>query len=455
MNKSNASIRLIILFLFFPFLVFNQSTKISPPDYHNFYGISWRGTVHENLLYAKQMGYDYIFYKQDMEKDSLANDFFFYIESPEYLAYNRTINLRKEYTKDEILFYKNYSVTVNDSLPFPFNLATGWFFNDSTFSAEPNFQKNEVIDLTINKIFDKISEIEKINSRFHFGGFAWDVPQLTGDFWSGNLKKGGRQVSLEYWKRKSVYRNIDNLNYIEGRAKFYKTLFLRSRQKYPEVRFVIEPYKIYDDWLKMVENRIDIKEFMPDIFCQESCGTEFINDQRIYDSGLVRRNQVASTTPNCFEENDNRVIAAKAAINGASFGWFGRFGGTGGMPDYKSIKEVPPRLKLIRVLTGWERANNTPIAQRNWDGVTYSSDNALVNANIIAIRKPTTKTFFVVFLSKNGVFEIPYREKVFKVLSTDSLFRENYKLKPKLYISKNKIKPKNESIGKGFIILLK
>ena len=38
------------------------------PDYRNFYGISWRGTPHENLAYARQMKYDYGFYQYGMEK---------------------------------------------------------------------------------------------------------------------------------------------------------------------------------------------------------------------------------------------------------------------------------------------------------------------------------------------------------------------------------------------------
>jgi hypothetical protein len=110
-------------------------------DYRNFYGIVWRGTAHENLQYAKQMRYDYVFYQKDMEKDSLSNGLYFYLESPEYLLYNRAVNTTKKYKNEDIQFYSKYCVLKDDSLVFPKNLATGWFFNDSTFSAELDFQK--------------------------------------------------------------------------------------------------------------------------------------------------------------------------------------------------------------------------------------------------------------------------------------------------------------------------
>jgi hypothetical protein len=113
---------------------------------------------------------------------------------------------------------------------------------------------------------------------------------------------------------------------------------------------MMEPYRIYDDWINVVGHRTDAKEVTPDLLAQERFGTEFVDDERIFDSGLITRENVASTTPDRFSEADNRLFAAKAAVNGAWFSWYGRFGGTGDMPGFRSIREVPARLKLIRVL---------------------------------------------------------------------------------------------------------
>lgn len=430
-------------------------------DYRNFYGIAWRGSAHENLQYAKQMGYKYVFYQKDMEKDPLSNGFYFYLESPEYLLYNRVISTTKKYKNEEIQFYSKYCVLKDDSLVFPQNLATGWFFNDSTFSAELDFQQKNVVAWTVRTILNKIAEIEAHNPNFHFGGFAWDVPQISGDFWSRNSKRGGRQVSSEYWSLAKVNTTSNtSLNslyksYSVGRADYYRELFSKTREIYPNAKFIIEPNRIFEDWVMTVAKLDNAFDITPDLICQESCGTEFITDQRIYDSKLVDKSKVGSTTPNCFGEKENRGLAANAAINGATFGWFGRFGGTGDMPNYKSIKDVPARLKLIRVLTTWENMNNTPIGERSWDGTTYKSTTAVVSDKLIAIKKPKLNAYVIVFLNKDGVFRIPKDSKIDKVYELDSLFQEMRNVEMTLNVKKNQISPSSKSLQKGFVVYTK
>jgi hypothetical protein len=201
-----------------------------------------------------------------------------------------------------------------------------------------------------------------------------------------------------------------------------------------------------------LDNALDIT---PDLMCQESCGIEFITDQRIYDSKLVDKSKVGSTTPNCFGEKDNRSLAANAAINGATFGWFGRFGGAGDMPNYKSIKEVPARLKLIRVLTTWENMNQTPTGARSWDGTTYKSSSAIVSDKLIAIKKPKLKAYVIVFLNKDGVFSIPNDDRIDKVYELDSLFQEMRNMQTTLNIMNNQISPSNKDLQKGFVVYTK
>ena len=68
------------------------NAKRNVDDFRNFYGIAWRGTADENLDYARQMGYKYIFFKWDMERNPKAKGFKFFVESPEYGVYPRNID---------------------------------------------------------------------------------------------------------------------------------------------------------------------------------------------------------------------------------------------------------------------------------------------------------------------------------------------------------------------------
>src|ERR1700748_2785988 len=96
------------------------------PDYRNFYGICWRGNPHENLLYARQMKYQYVFYQKGMELDSLSNGLYFYLETPEYLTYNRVIDTAKTYSDKEKKFYLSHCALKDSSYQIPNGLAYGW-----------------------------------------------------------------------------------------------------------------------------------------------------------------------------------------------------------------------------------------------------------------------------------------------------------------------------------------
>ena len=52
-------------------------------------------------------------------------------------------------------------------------------------------------------------------------------------------------------------------------------------------------------------------------FLQEQIGAEFVDDNKIFASGLITKENVASITPDRFSEADNRLFTASAAINGA------------------------------------------------------------------------------------------------------------------------------------------
>lgn len=397
------------------------------PDYRNFFGISWRGNVHENLTYARQMKYDYVFYMSGMEKDTLSNGLHFYLESPEYSTYSSYIDVNTTYKPTQVSFWENNCVLKNNTDPFPNNIATGWFDSSTNFRPILDFQQQKVIIFCIDSITKIIKKVESVNPKFHFGGLAWDVPNPGGDFWSA---PSGQQVTLSYWTggdfgATNASVTHDFSTYTDGHLAFYKQLFSTLRQSWPGARFIMEPWNIYNDWISKVQNRSDVNQVMPDILSEESPGTDFVDDSRIFSGGLLTKGQVSSTTPNVSDDQDNRTIAAKAAINGATFGWFGRFGGTGDMPNYQSIAAVPSKLKLIRILSNYENLNNTELAQRTWDGTTYKSPTAFADPNAIGVLQPGTSKYFLVFMTSDGQVTLPAGKTIISISKTNSLLVES------------------------------
>jgi len=371
------------------------------------------------------MGYDYVFYQDGMEKDPLSNNLYFIIESPQYDIYSRSIDLAEKYDVTDINFYNNYC-TLKNSESFPSNIANGWFFSSITFSPELDFQQDKVIVWAVNKILAKVENIESANLKFHFGGYAWDVPGLEGDFWT---EFGGTPTNLAYWTGGDfgiIYgNNVHNYaTHSDGTAEFYKALFKATRAKYSRMKVIYEPYYIWGNWINVIKNRVDAKEIMPDVLSQEDSSIDFLDDDSIYKTNLIDKEHTMSTTPNNFSEQANRVNAAKLAVNKSWFNFFGRFGGTGDMPNYMNIQNVPTRLKLIRVLPNWENMNNTPVTDRKWDGTVYESGNAYASDSAICVLQPKTSKLFVVFLKAEGVITLPAGKKVKNVYKTDSLLCE-------------------------------
>ncbi|MGQ7853129.1 hypothetical protein ACUN24_02690 [Pedobacter sp. WC2501] len=446
----------LLLFLSFFSSSFAQSAGI---DARNFYGIAWRGTAHENLVYAKQMGYDYVFYQPGMEKDPLSSGFRFYIESPDYTIYKRAINTTKSYNKSQVNFYEKFCRLIPNGKSFPLNMATGWQFSPDEFSVELDFQKKSVVKWAIDSIMQKIAIIQERNPLFYFGGFAWDVPQLSGDFWAISPKTSKReQVTSVYWddlstaNKTSFNKNNEYFSYEEGRYIFYKNLFARARAKYKNVDVIMEPSKIYTDWISKIEKFKDPRSVMPTILCQESKGTDFLNDSSIYKNGLIGKSYVMCTSPSYYTFTESKSIACQAAKVGAGFGWFGRMGGSGSAPNYQSIGEVPPELKLIRLLTNWENLNKTAISDRNWDGSNYTSTHAVVNEDLIALIQPSTNKIFIVFLTSKGIYTMPKGSIFLKAFSTTKLFVEDKDITSEVLRSGNTIRVAASQIGKGLIL---
>ncbi len=427
------------------------------PEYRNYFGVSWNGAANlsDNLAYAKQMGYGYVFYMKGMESDPLSDNLYFILETPEYNTYSRVVDTSKSYNSTDADFYTNYCTLKSNDL-FPNNLASGWFTSATSFSVQLDFQQKKVIDWAVDKILAQIKAIESTNPKFHFGGFAWDVPDLTGDFYGKSKENGGYQSTLAYWTGGdfgAIYGNNvhDYATHSDGTAEFYKALFTATRLKYPYFRSIAQPYQIWDQWINKIKGRSDAKQIVMDIVSQENKEVSYLDDSRIYTTygtaPLIDKEHVDNTAPTNFTEPINRVNAAKIAVNKSWFNWFGRVGGTGDMPTYGSMKDIPARLKLIRVLPNWENINNTPVANRTWNGTVYKSPNAYASDSAISVIQPKTGKQFIVFLKSTAVVDLPAGKTVKSISITDGLFREATDAKADFIItSDNKIKPTGSAV---------
>lgn len=439
-----------------------SKSPVIAPDYRNFYGITWTGDNDSNLAFAKQMGYDYIFYKYGMANHPNSDSLKFYIESPQYGCYQRNIDRKKTYTEKEKAYLSRFVALKDASKPFPENLARGWFFSPTLFSTEPDFQQQRVIDILVDSILNRVASLERKEKGFEFGGFAWDVPQLPGDFWDTiqvyNGVRLGSQVTLAHWTGADTGDKHPDVTHeykthSDGRAAFYKTLWKKTRKKYPDARFIVEPWHPYNEYIKHIENRADVKELIPDLIVQEKSSIDFSTSEKLINSGLVDYTKLGSTTPNIFKEDKNREVAGTAASLGSTFGWYGRFGGTGDMPAYKSIREVPARLQLVRVIPNWENLHRIPLSERKWDGETYHSPKAYISKDVIYAVQPRTNKLFVVFLSANSSVEIPDSHKSASVYRTNDIFEEESSISMDILVNGNKITLSNASnIGKGYIL---
>ena len=323
-----------------------------------------------------------------------------------------------------------------------------------------------VIDSMVNRIIRYAKSLERKENNFFCGGFAWDVPQLPGDFWDAPQRKGGqggggRQITLSFWNGKDTGYQPDGVKfnyptYSDGHAAFYKELYKKGREAFPGSKFMIEPWIVWDSWFAQIKDRPDAWEITPDLVLQEKDGTEFVDDERIFKTDIISKEFVGCTTPNRVGEKQNRVMAAAAAMNRAWFNWFGRFGGTGDMPGYKNVYEVPARLQLVRRVGNWDNLNNVPLTSRSWDGSVYQSPLSRIDSTVIYSSHPDSGKIFAVWLSPEGKIDLPKKAILVSVFRTDSLFVETSNGKEDIELIDHRVKLiNNHGVGKGYILTIK
>lgn len=421
-----------------------KSAKIDKADFRNYFGAGWMASGSEVISFAKRMGFSHVMKMgDDMARNRDANDMYFYVETPEYGTYRRYIDLSKKYTPAQIKEWETTCVLCDASKPFPENMATGWFATPTIFSVQLDFQQKKVIERTIDRIIASVKEYQKKNPKFKFAGFSWDVPQPFGDFWDAEqATRHGKQITLAYWTGKdsgSKHPEVthDYATYSEGYFEFFRRLRERAAKELnPNVKFIMEPYTINNDWMRYMESDFikskgaDAKKYMPDFLLEENGTTAFVDDKRIFKTGLIDKAHTGSSTPNVWDEPRARKISASAAVNGSWSTWFGRIGGTGNCPRYMFIRDVPARLKIAKLLPVWENLIGTPLAERKWDGKVYASPTAGISDSAIWATHPESGEVYFTFITTNGSVPIPAGYEVEEIAALSGVFEKLKGLEP-------------------------
>lgn len=455
--------------------------------------IAWNGKSADNLKYARQMGYKRLAYRKGMENVPEAADMYFILESPESNAIKKLgaenqVVIKKDYSKEVQEMYKNFFSLRNANAPFPLCMATGWPVPARgpeatvSFAPMPDYQQQRVHTYFIDTIFDVAKKIERPEKNFLFGGVAWDVPDLCGDFWELNNRLDKKDKNFankamplnvksaeEKEKDKATTTCLVNdcgdvypgttheySTYKDGKAAYLIAIKKRAGNDFKgrPMTFMIEPWLIYDQWVKQIENRKDCRELMENLIVVQECHawsgkremtTRFADDPMNFKSGIVTRDWVGSTQPNDHGFDIVKEIAGKAGANGSWFGWFGRFDETGyGTPEaeakkIKNVYQIPRWEQLTREVASWDNLNGVPLDQRNWNGKEYVSANSKISDDVIYSRQPKTRKLFAVFMNSSGSIPLKPGEKVIAIKKVDDFFCEQEDGSADLNVSDNKI----------------
>ena len=464
-------LNLFILAMFSVMLALILSVhSVSAADYRNAYMVMWDGTACDNLAYAKSMGYDYVGYQKGMEDCMNDINMYFYLESPDqdlqirgdFIYFDRSYTAEEKKTYNDLLLWKSTDT-------FPYNLATGWFFDNSFFRPLADFQQQRVIDIMVDRALTSVKNAENPSKNFLFGGWSWDVPGLEGDLWNGvqglplqNRTGTGGGVNISYWTGTCSGISHPGLTkdyacYRDGKAAFYKKLFSETRKLHPNMKTYMEPYTPWASYIRDISSRSDASALKPDMLCEEKGALDFVNDSRIFTTGLMTKDKMCCDSSEVYDHKGNLVIAGNAAINGAWYLWYGRFGGVGNFPPLDSIRQVPDRLKLIKALPGWDNLNSVPLKSRSWSATKFEYNSTLsrANMNIIYSTHPKNKKIYMVILNKSTGFNLQGKA-VDTIYSVDELFQQKSDASTHFTESNGFLYLKSDTnLGKGYILTLK
>ena len=378
---------LIVFLLIIGFLAFNDAVN-ADDSWKNFYAMAWRDSASNTCRYAKSMGYDYIAIRIGTVTTAYdipeANNLKFYVTDPHrwvkppFLTnFNGSIIYAPSYATSTQNFCYQYAVYGSDTT-FPYNLAgCGGAESDRITQVMLNFQDQSVIDYAVDSNISYVGTYEIPARNFTFAGVLLDEPRLTGDFfyWGSATAK---QVAcgIDYWTGTTsglVHGTVTHEYAVwnDALAAYYKQLVSSMTAVYPDFKWGINPYWIYNsgggtnsaEWVSRVSQRSDKGSLTPHLLMEEGDNLNFQNPN-IFTSGMaIDYTMVGSTCPDNYEESFLRLQTIGLGTMSAWSGWFGLFsGGAAAGGNYQVITEVDPRIKLIKCIPNWDNLTLTGLS---------------------------------------------------------------------------------------------
>lgn len=456
-------------------------------SWKNRYTINVNDTPSNAIIYANQMGYEYIAIRASYGNLTTNNPYklygaglSFFITDPYYdpecyaslpktdangktITYPRVIDITPGtgfvYTQAQKDWYNERMTWKNTGGTWPNNLANGGLgsgTNYTRFAPFWDFQQQAAIDEVSSNILIAAANYASSNkANMPFAGVYFDVPKLTGVFYADGTGSPATSgvITLAYWTGTdsgASHIGIDGTTtkqyalYSDGMAAFYKKLIPDMKAIYPSAKWLIEPARVYkayissqtwtlDEYVWNVSQRADKVALTPDMLSEEGPTTEFVDTAAIFSSGMpITASMVGSqmsssgSNPNgIIDEVTNRTIAGKAGVNGAWFNWSILFGNSGTAGTWTNITQVYPRLKLVKCVPNWDNLNNILLANRSWNGSVYQSTNSYISKDVIYSRHWKTAKLYAVFVTTNGIINLNAGEIVTSVQRTDGYFRES------------------------------
>jgi hypothetical protein len=381
-------------------------------EFKFFYGVNWNGNACDNLALAKNLGYQYVMYQSGMRNCYNAENMKFYLESPDVIGFDGIVDGSN--TQNELNLLHDYYSWANES-----SLATGWYFTPDRYRALVDFQQQRAIDRLVNQTISSIANYENLARNFTFAGYAWDVPQLEGDFWSGYQDIpshvlclievcDGHQVTIRYFTGSDSTYLLPGItheysSYKDGKAAYFKKLLAETKARGYETRFIVEPYTPWNDWFRDSYYRSDYSEFKPDLIAIEGSSTYSGTVNSLNQSlQRVSAGELSSTQPNIYGHFENLQILGWIATHGSWQGNYGRWGGTGDVPSFSDPRTVPARLKLLKAVAGWENINEISLSNRYFNSTAYYSSDSYIDGTLIAATHPRSSLIYVVVLSDDN-----------------------------------------------------
>ncbi|HYH05074.1 MAG TPA: hypothetical protein VEC37_18430, partial [Bacillota bacterium] len=157
-------------------------------EYKNFYGISWRGKASDNLRYAQNMSYKYVFYQQGAENYPDLSQFQFFFDGPLAVAMVGMSGLSTwgiipsqtgTYSSTTNAFLKANAVWKNTNANnYPYNLASGCIFTQDRYMVNFDLQQDAVRKKVVDYCIQRVKNIQAKCPSIQFKGFAFDAPEI-------------------------------------------------------------------------------------------------------------------------------------------------------------------------------------------------------------------------------------------------------------------------------------